>query len=100
MTTQTKDFAKYRKQISLATEALVLFHGSMTAIKKAFRDSLLPYSRNGKVTFGCENEEQADDYSVTASIIGKDGTYYDIVIYYAACRKKRMWVVTEVDLIA
>lgn len=100
MTTQAKDFAKYRKQISLATEALVLFHGSMTALKEAFRAALLPYSQDGKVWFGGENEEQATDYSITASIIGKDDTYYDIVIYYASCRKKRMWVVTEVDLIA
>lgn len=100
MTTQTKDFAQYRKQISLAAEARVLFHGSMTALKETFRAVLLPYSRDGKVTFGCENEEKADDYSITASIIGKDGTYYDLVIYYAACRKKRKWVVTEVELIA
>lgn len=100
MTIERKDYAQYRKQISLATEALVLFHGSMAALKETFRAALLPYSLDGKVKFGGENEEKADDYSITASIVGKDGTYYDIVIYYAACRKKRKWVVTEVELIA
>lgn len=95
-----KDFAEYREQISNATEALVLHHGSMTSIKEEFRNALRPYSRDGKVQFGGENEEQADDYSMTASIIGKDGAYYDVVIYYAACRRKRKWVVTEVAIIA
>ena len=95
-----KDIAKFRSEISTAAENLVLTHGTKTAIQKAFRDALSKYASKGKVTFGGDNEEESVDFSFTASLVGTDGVYYDVVVYYATCRKKGYFVVTEVDLVA
>ena len=95
-----KDIAKFRSEISTAAENLVLTHGTKTAIQKAFRAALAKYASNGKVTFGDDNAEKSVDFSFTASLVGTDGVYYDVVVYYATCRKKGYLVVTEVDLIA